>query len=223
MSIRSRYWARALRSSTTPVRRSIWSANVDLPWSMWAMMQKFRMTAGSVLPGTGAALFEDTKGFRGDVEDGRQSSHAGACGTKAHSGLTGTPSDLLRVGHHGEGRRTTSTPCGGQGSARRKPEAKLDPPLVLEHATCGLDHTARTLVGVIAGDQHPLEAQVRGVGQHRAKHRGRVAAPQPARPDLVADVTADVAEELGESVPHADATEVVLAVDPPPGGVRDDA
>jgi hypothetical protein len=37
---------------------------------MWAMMQKFRMTAGSVLPGTGAALFEDTKGFRGDVEDG---------------------------------------------------------------------------------------------------------------------------------------------------------
>ena len=30
------------------------SASVDLPWSMWAMMQKFRMTDGSVDPGLGA-------------------------------------------------------------------------------------------------------------------------------------------------------------------------
>src|SRR3954451_4288453 len=51
MSIRSRYCARALRSSTTPVSCSIRSASVDLPWSMCAMMQKFRMIAGSVLPG----------------------------------------------------------------------------------------------------------------------------------------------------------------------------
>ena len=48
MSIRSRYCARALRSSTTPVSCSIRSASVDLPWSMWAMMQKLRMVAGSV-------------------------------------------------------------------------------------------------------------------------------------------------------------------------------
>src|SRR5215207_3214939 len=48
MSMRSRYWARMLRSSTTPVSCSIRSASVDFPWSMWAMMQKFRMRAGSV-------------------------------------------------------------------------------------------------------------------------------------------------------------------------------
>ena len=48
MSIRSRYWARIRRGSTTPVICSIRSARVDLPWSMWAMMQKLRMRAGSV-------------------------------------------------------------------------------------------------------------------------------------------------------------------------------
>src|SRR4051794_38862841 len=48
MSILSRYCARMCRESTSPVRSSIRSANVDLPWSMWAMMQKFRMRAGSV-------------------------------------------------------------------------------------------------------------------------------------------------------------------------------
>ena len=40
-----------LRPSTMPVTSSIRSASVDLPWSMWAMMQKFRMRAGSVLAG----------------------------------------------------------------------------------------------------------------------------------------------------------------------------
>jgi uncharacterized protein YbjT (DUF2867 family) len=43
MSIRSRYCARIDRSSTTPVICSIRSARVDLPWSMWAMMQKLRI------------------------------------------------------------------------------------------------------------------------------------------------------------------------------------
>src|SRR4051812_18336110 len=47
MSILSRYWARICRPSTIPVTSSIRSASVDLPWSMWAMMQKFRMRAGS--------------------------------------------------------------------------------------------------------------------------------------------------------------------------------
>src|SRR3954454_103893 len=51
MSMRSRYWARMLRPSTRPVTSSIRSASVDLPWSMWAMIQKFRMRAGSVLAG----------------------------------------------------------------------------------------------------------------------------------------------------------------------------
>ena len=41
------------RPSTTPVSCSIRSARVDLPWSMWAMMQKLRMIAGSVEPGCG--------------------------------------------------------------------------------------------------------------------------------------------------------------------------
>src|SRR5690625_3691517 len=48
MSMRSRYWARMSRSSTTPVSCSMRSASVDLPWSMCAMMQKFLILAGSV-------------------------------------------------------------------------------------------------------------------------------------------------------------------------------
>ena len=48
MSIRSRYCARMARPSTTPVSCSIRSASVDLPWSMWAMMQKFRICSGGV-------------------------------------------------------------------------------------------------------------------------------------------------------------------------------
>ena len=48
MSIRSRYCARIMRSSTTPVSCSIRSASVDLPWSMWAMTQKFRISSGAV-------------------------------------------------------------------------------------------------------------------------------------------------------------------------------
>src|SRR4028119_1222503 len=57
MSIRSRYWARIARGSTTSVSCSIRSASVDLPWSMCAMMQKLRRTAGSVLPGCGGRGF----------------------------------------------------------------------------------------------------------------------------------------------------------------------
>src|SRR6478609_250785 len=48
MSMRSRYCARMSRSATTPVSCSIRSASVDLPWSIWAMMQKFRICAGAV-------------------------------------------------------------------------------------------------------------------------------------------------------------------------------
>ena len=60
MSIRSRYCARIARPSTTPVSCSIRSASVDLPWSMWAMMQKLRRIAGSVRPagGTDGAVME---------------------------------------------------------------------------------------------------------------------------------------------------------------------
>src|SRR5262245_32685233 len=60
MSIRSRYCARALRSSTTPVSCSTRSASVDLPWSVCAMMQQFLMIAGAVRPDGGGALLEGT-------------------------------------------------------------------------------------------------------------------------------------------------------------------
>src|SRR6476469_6308868 len=83
MSIRSRYCARAARSSTTPVSCSIRSARVDLPWSMWAMMQKFRMTEGSVRPGAGTLAGGVTDEVpRGTFQAGtgeRSSSHAGRC------------------------------------------------------------------------------------------------------------------------------------------------
>ncbi len=42
-SIVSRYWARMSRASTAPVISRIRSDSVDLPWSMWAMIEKFRM------------------------------------------------------------------------------------------------------------------------------------------------------------------------------------
>src|SRR5262245_44127436 len=48
-SILSRYWSRMSRSATAWVSSSRRSARVDLPWSMWATMQKFRMRPGSVI------------------------------------------------------------------------------------------------------------------------------------------------------------------------------
>src|SRR5262245_22183506 len=56
ISIRSRYWDRMALSSTTPVTCSIRSASVDLPWSMWAMIEKLRINAGSVRLGCGAVV-----------------------------------------------------------------------------------------------------------------------------------------------------------------------
>ena len=67
--------AHAARSSTTPVSCSIRSASVDLPWSMWAMMQKFRMIAGSVRPGRGAAAVRTRTALELGVGDA-PSSHA---------------------------------------------------------------------------------------------------------------------------------------------------
>ena len=42
-SMESRIWSRNSRAATAPQRWMRRSASVDLPWSMWAMMQKFRM------------------------------------------------------------------------------------------------------------------------------------------------------------------------------------
>src|SRR5215217_2690982 len=75
MSMRSRYWARMARASTTPVICSIRSASVDLPWSMCAMMQKFRISSGGVADGIGAVrAIGDTFGSS-LAGDSRPSSH----------------------------------------------------------------------------------------------------------------------------------------------------
>src|SRR6478609_2536952 len=64
MSIRSRYCARIDRSSTTPVICSMRSARVDLPWSMWAMMQKLRIASCGVACGCSAMRARgDTSGW----------------------------------------------------------------------------------------------------------------------------------------------------------------
>jgi hypothetical protein len=78
MSMRSRYWSRICRASTTPVICSIRSASVDLPWSMWAMMQKFRICSGGVADGVSAVrAIGDTRGYLGGRRDRPSSSHAG--------------------------------------------------------------------------------------------------------------------------------------------------
>src|ERR1700754_1317890 len=42
-------WARMLRGSTVWVVSRMRSASVDFPWSMWAMIEKFRMWAWSAM------------------------------------------------------------------------------------------------------------------------------------------------------------------------------
>ena len=87
-----------LRPSTSPVTSSIRSASVDLPWSMWAMMQKFRMRAGSVVAG---------------VVTVPPSSHAPAGGTAAR------PGD--RRGRHGDAEPVLERD--GDQRPRRRPSA----------------------------------------------------------------------------------------------------
>src|SRR3954454_10195238 len=49
-SILSRSCGRCLRASTAPVTSRMRSARVDLPWSIWAMIEKLRMfSAGAWL------------------------------------------------------------------------------------------------------------------------------------------------------------------------------
>src|SRR5438067_5316337 len=50
-SIESSSCGRCLRGSTAPVVSRMRSASVDLPWSIWAMIEKFRMfRAGPLTP-----------------------------------------------------------------------------------------------------------------------------------------------------------------------------
>src|SRR5512139_83078 len=103
MSIRSRYCARALRSSTTPVSCSIRSASVDLPWSMCAMMQKFRMIEGSVLPGWGAeGVLLDTNFFRWSVRTAEPPLFHASKGPPGHAGQIRRrrAQEAYRIGPH---------------------------------------------------------------------------------------------------------------------------
>src|SRR4051795_5404925 len=89
MSIRSRYCSRICRASTTPVICSIRSASVDLPWSMWAMMQKFRIFSGGVADGVSAVrAIGDTRGYldtrRGSLHRPTRGRNPGACPDGLH-------------------------------------------------------------------------------------------------------------------------------------------
>src|SRR5262245_47811412 len=58
-SIESSSWGTCVRASTAPVSSRMRSASVDLPWSMWAMIEKFRirsMRRGRVVVGESTAV-----------------------------------------------------------------------------------------------------------------------------------------------------------------------
>src|SRR6266480_1558101 len=55
-SMESSTWARMARGPTVCVSSRIRSASVDLPWSMWAMIEKLRMWAWSAIT---ARVFRD--------------------------------------------------------------------------------------------------------------------------------------------------------------------
>src|SRR5579864_7935804 len=55
MSIESRIWSRKSRASTAPQRWIRRSASVLLPWSIWAMMQKLRVSNACSPAPAGAA------------------------------------------------------------------------------------------------------------------------------------------------------------------------
>ncbi len=108
-------------------------------------------------------------------------------------------------------------------STRADPVTKLPGAGVLEDAAAALDDAARAEVVLVAGDEEALDAEAPRFGEHRAKHGGGVAAQSCRRTNVVADVAAGVEQVVGEPVPHADATEVLGAVAPPPSARRDPA
>src|SRR5690606_18075570 len=75
-SIESRYWARISRGSTAPHTSSMRSASVDLPWSMWAMMEMLRSCERSVtvrpfLPRPGTHPDHPDRGRGDEARQGR--------------------------------------------------------------------------------------------------------------------------------------------------------
>src|ERR1041384_4895382 len=60
-SMVSRTWSRIWRRSSVPVASMSRSARVDLPWSMWAMMQKLRMCVCDIPGNIGAEWTEGRK------------------------------------------------------------------------------------------------------------------------------------------------------------------
>ena len=73
--------------------------------------------------------------------------------------------------------------------------ASCDPPLATMARRDG------SLLGRVAGEQHSLEPERAALDKREAEHAGGVPLPAPGSHDKVADVTADLGEGLGQSVP----------------------
>src|SRR5208283_1164183 len=64
-SILSRYWGVISRAETVPVSSRRRSAKVDFPWSIWAMMEKFRIIVWSLV---GSIRIGKLNQFKGNVK-----------------------------------------------------------------------------------------------------------------------------------------------------------
>lgn len=63
----------------------------------------------------------------------------------------------------------------------------------------------------VAGQQRRFDAQLTGDWQRRSQHRGGMTTAASRRPDVVPDVTADLAQPRGQAVPDGDPAEVLTA------------
>src|SRR6185295_7043163 len=208
ISIESRIWSRKSRASTPPVRWIRRSARVDFPWSIWAMMQKLRMSSKTDLPdaalrsavrrsynGPGSA-FIPTPHHPPPLSQ-RSVNSSGGLPSEALTPLTPLPGGErgTKPGKYRGFLFLPPLPLGeeGRGGEGFGGHAACDwPPLQLQHH---LDHVVLIAVGVrpVARDGVALEAEVFqgadgvgfGIGD---QHAGQVAqAVGAGRGDEVVD------------------------------------
>src|SRR4051794_14258001 len=129
-SIESSSCGRCFRESTAPVISRMRSASVDFPWSMWAMIEKFRMLLA------GADM-----GSRLIMEAAVRS--AQLCAAAAAEASAEDLADLLDLGHAERPDRTAVREhAGGDGDRQRQdlrpqraPERLVErPPRAVQHA-----------------------------------------------------------------------------------------
>ena len=189
MSIRSRYCARIARASTTPVSCSIRSASVDLPWSMWAMMQKLRISSGGVAAGCSAVrAMGDTA-----VTSACSVTWVGLLGRHAtilpwRAGGAGPPA-ADRLSGAGVARPSRSSPSAPRPASGRPPRTRADRnrlPLSRSAAAscapaCGSCRTrgpsSRTGRRPVARTRTATSPTASGVTPHRLSAVARVAVP----------------------------------------------